>query len=428
MAGWNIQEPVKKLLETLENPDEYEIVFPLVMTPDTAKLVSRVRRNFESSEVQTQYAMQLAAYGNDTSSFEGGNNADVPADNESKEDTTRKVKSVTRSKTDGNKARMSSNNNHNTHTTLENINIEKGWDEMANRRVENVPNHQRKTTHFDHKIKKHSTDTGANTNKPDVTTLISLKDWILEVKVNPSLLIQEGLEAEWVTEGQRQSVETGGGCKLQTGFVRGDLNSTVALTMCDTSPIEASGTGDMTGFIQVNGDSYFIQPIVLSGQLNRQHPHLVYKTKISLDLGDDQDFADKWTQSESDSSQVNAIGSTNDSGAAGKVVPDCLRRSKRESYWRSNMTEIKLSNMTGKENASSSEETPEVRLVEQPEENLEHTRAIIEDARKKLEREEVGYLLGSDMEIEGKTDGVLTEVCSERLFLRHSLLPRNPGF
>jgi hypothetical protein len=409
VAGWNIQESMKKLLETLENSDEYDIVFPLVMIPDTNKLVRRVKRNVESNEVQTQRAAQFEGYGSDSPTFEGGNDVDAPTDNE---DMMRNAKSATRSKTDGNKVRASSNNNHNTYMALENTNGKGGRGEITNRRVENVPNDQRKITYFDDKIKEESTDMGANGNKPDDITIISLKDWILEVKINPLLLIQEGLEAEWVTKGHRESVETHGGCKLQTGFVRGDIHSIVALTTCDTPPIDGSGTGDMTGLIQVNGDSYFIQPLVPTGELDRQHPHLVYKAKTSLELGNDQDFGDEWKRSGSDSSQVTTTGARNDSGEAGSVVADCLR-SKRESYWRRNITEMKFSNMTGRENISSTVERPDVNLVEQPEENLEHTRAIIEHIREKLEREEdVGYFLDSDMEAAGKGDGTLTKLYS----------------
>jgi hypothetical protein len=408
VAGWNIQESINKLLETLENSEEYDIVFPLVMNPDTNKLVPRVKRNLQNSEFQTEHATQPRRYGTGGPlTFDGGDDVDAPVDNDISNTNTKdmmaNVKSAIRSKAYGNKAQASSNNNHDTYKTLENTNVLEEGGEITNRSVENMLNDERKTAYFHENIEEESIDMEANGNIPEDVTVISLKDWILEVKRNPLLLIQEGLDAEWVSEGQKVSEESHGGCKLQTGFVRGDVNSIVAVTTCDTSPIDGSGTGDMIGLIQVNGDSYFIQPLVPTGGLNRQHPHLVYRAKTTLELGDDQDFGIEWKPSESDSSQRSVTVARNDSCEAGTVIPNYLRRSKRESYWR-NMTELKFFDMTGGKEFSSTEERPDLHLVEQTEEDPVNTRAIIEHIRKKLEREdEVGYFLGNDMETEGKT-------------------------
>lgn len=406
VAGWNIQESLKNLLETLENSDEYDIVFPLVMTPETNNLVPRVKRNIDGGEVQPEYTTHFKGYDSDSPTFRSGNDVEVPTDNESKKDVISITNSAKTSKTDSNRERVSSNTNKNTYITLEKRNVQ----EEATIRVENVPNDR--TTYFDEKINDESTDMGANWNKPDDITTISLKNWILEVKTNHLLIIQDGLEAEWVTKGNTESVETHGGCKLQIGFVRGDINSTVALTTCDTST-ENSETGDMTGLIQVNGDSYFIQPLLLTGELNRQHPHLVYKAKTSLELGNDQDFGDKCKRSGRNSSQRTTPGVRNDSGGIGKVVPVCLGRSKRESYWRHNMTEMKFSNTTARENISFPENEPDVHPVGQPDESLEHT---IEHIRRKFEREEqVGYFLDSGHETEGKEHGIPTKLCGHFL-------------
>ena len=213
------------------------------------------------------------------------------------------------------------------------------------------------------------------------------------------LLVRDGLEVEWVTRGRRGSVGTTESCKMQTGTVRGHVNSFVAITTCDDFPVDGNGAGDMTGLIQVKGDSYFIQPLEFNDGLNHQHPHLVYRAKKNLKLQDDQDFGDA-TLSRQPSVKN---GKKNDSFGVDAGLPDSPNRPKRESYWGHNITEFKFSNTTAREHISSTEETFDIYLVEEPEENPEHSRAIIERIRKKLEQEEaVGYFLDNNMETEGK--------------------------
>jgi hypothetical protein len=401
---------MKELLETLNNVEEYEIVVPLVIAPGTDTLVSRAKRHAKISEVQREYATQREKdiRGNPLI-VEGGSNEEAPVDNEGRgsceKNVNRNVESVTRCKIDDTTIQTSLNNNQNTNTHLGSTNVvqERRGESY---RAETEPKDQRKVKLFDDKMKNISINTGPEINKKEDITIIALKDWILEVKTNPILLVQDGLESEWVTKGQKQSVGNPESCKLQTGIVRGGVNSVVALTTCDTSPIDGSGAGDMTGLIQVNGDSYFVQPLVPTGRVNRQHPHLVYRAKTSLELGDDQDFGHEWKPPRSDSRQVAVMGlASNNPCGVGTVTSECLKRSKRESYWRHNITEMKFSNTTVREEMSSTEEILDVYLVDEPEDSLEHTRAVIEHIRKKLEREEeVGYFLDNDLETEGKRE------------------------
>jgi hypothetical protein len=411
VKGWNIQELTKKVLETMDNFEEYDIVFPLVIAPGKDTLVSRAKRHANISEFQREYATQREEYnkGNLLTVEEGGNE-EAPADNEStdilEKYVNRNMESGIRCKTDSTTNQISSNDNQNTSINLESTNVQERRDKNYNGRSGNEPNDKRKVTLFDDKIKKESDNTGPGSNEGEDVTIIALKDWILEVRSNPILVLQDGFEAEWVTNGQKQSVGNPESCKLQTGVVRGDINSVVALTTCGSSLIDGSGTGDMTGLFQVNGDSYFLQPLVTTGGVNRQHPHLVYRAKTSLELGDDQDFGDGWKLSTSDSRQVAVMAlASKDPLGVGAVTSECPKRSKRESYWRHDMTELKFSNTTVREEISSTEDRLDVYLVDEPEDNLEHTRAIIEHIRKKLEREEeVGYFLDNDLETEGKSE------------------------
>lgn len=395
---------MKKVLETVDNFEEYDIVFPLVIAPGRDTLVSRAKRHANISEFQREYSAQREYSRRNLLIVEGGGNEEAPVDNEYtdilEENVNRNMESGIRCKTDSTTNQTSSNDNQNTSINFESTNVvQERRDENYNRRAGNEPKDKTKVTFFDDKIKKESDNSGPGNNEGDVT-IIALKDWILEVRNNPILLLQDGFEAEWVTNGQKQSARNPESCKLQTGIVRGDINSVVALTTCDSSLIDGSGTEDMTGLIQVNGDSYFVQPIVTSGGVTRQHPHLMYRAKTSLELEDDQDFGDGWKLSKSDSRQVAVMGS--DPCDVGAVTSECPKRSKRESYWRRDMTELKFSNTTVREDIPSSEERLDVYHVDEPEDNLEHTRAIIEHIRKKLEREEVGYFLDTDLETEGK--------------------------
>ncbi|XP_023715341.1 A disintegrin and metalloproteinase with thrombospondin motifs 3 isoform X2 [Cryptotermes secundus] len=397
VKGWNIQELMKKVLETVDNFEEYDIVFPLVIAPGKDTLVSRAKRHANISEFQREYATEREYSRGNLLIAEEGGNGEAPVDNErtdiSEKNVNRNIGSGIRCKTDSTANQTSSNDNQNTSINLDSINV------VQERR--NEPKDKTKVTFFDDKIKE-SDNTGPGSYEGGVT-IIALKDWILEVRNNPILLLQDGFEAEWVTSGQKQSIRNPESCKLRTGIVRGDIKSVVALTTCDSSQIDGSGTEDMTGLIQVNGDSYFVQPIVASGGVTRQHPHLMYRAKTSLELGDDQDFGDGWKLSKSDSRQVAIMGlASSDPCGVGAVISECPKRSKRESYWRHDVTELKFSNTTVREDIPSTEERLDVYHVDEPEDNLEHTRAIIEHIRKELEREEVGYFLDKDLETEDK--------------------------
>jgi hypothetical protein len=410
VKGWNIQELMKNVVETLDNSDEYDIVFPLVIAPGKDTLMSRAKRHANISEFEREHAAQREEYskGNLLIVEEGGTE-EAHVDNEStdilEKNVNRNMESDIRCKTDSSTIQTASNDYQNTSINLESTNVGQARrDENCNRRVGNEHKDKRKVTHFDDKIKKESDNTGPGSNEGEVVTIIALKNWILEVKNNPILLVQDGLRAEWVTNGQKQSEGNSENCKLQTGIVRGDINSVVALTTCDSSLIDGSGTEDMTGLIQVNGNSYFVQPLMITGGVNRQNPHLVYRAKTSLELGDDQDIGEGWKLSRSDSRQVAVMGpASNDPCDVSAATSECPKRSKRESYWRHDMTELKSSNTTLREQISSTEEKLDVYLVDEPEDNLENTRAIIEHIREKLEREEeVGYFLDNDLETEGK--------------------------
>jgi hypothetical protein len=409
VKGWNIQESMKKVLETLDNFEEYDIVFPLVIAPGKDTPVSRAKRHANISEFQIEYATQRECSKQNLLTVEGGGNEEVPVVNENtdilEENVNGSMESDIRYKAECTTNQTSSNDNQNTSINLESTNVvQDRRDESYKRKARNEPKDKRKVTLFDDKIKNESDNTGPGSNEGPDVTIIALKDWILEVRNNPILLLQEGFEAEWVTNGQKQSVGNPERCRLQTGIVRGDINSVVALTTCDSSMIDGSGTGDMTGLIQVNGYSYFVQPLVITGEVNHQHPHLLYRAKTSLELGDDQDFGDGWKLSRSASRQAAVMNlSSSDPRGLGAVASECPKRSKRESYWRHDMTELKFSNKTVGEDISSTQDGLDVYLVDEPEDNLEHTRTIIEHIRKELEREdEVGYFLDNDLETEGK--------------------------
>lgn len=398
----NMHKSIKDILETLENTDEYDIVFPVVLASGTNTPISRAKRQIESNDVLSARVHDKRDK-EDARIFESGTGQEL-INNAGSKQHTRYVSDNTdsriKSEVDMNKSQEPSYPVQNTYTQSEEKNGQRGTAESNSGRVENKLVAQRKITNSDGKIDNESFDTGPSVNKPDDVTIIRLKDWILEVKTNPALLVRDGLEVEWVTKGKRESVGSTEICKLQTGIVRGDVNSIVALTTCDNLPIGDSGTGDITGLIQVKGNSYFVQPVVPIEGLNHQHPHLVYRAKKNFKLQDDQDSG---TATPSRQASV-TNGTKNDSSGADSVLPDCPKRPKRESYWRHNTTELEFSNMTLMEQISSTEETFDLYTVEDPEENPEHSRAIFEHIRKKLEREEeVGYFLDNNLETEGKT-------------------------
>jgi hypothetical protein len=400
VTAWDIQKSVKNILETLENPEEYEVVFPVVLASGTNTPMSRARRQVESNDVQTEHARAHNKHDKgDQRILESGSEQKLINNEGSKRHkkyVSENTDSGTKSETDMNKTQASSYTVKDTYKQSEQKNVvQRGRAGSNSGSVENKSVDQRKITNSDGKIENESFDTGPSVNKPHDVTIIEFKEWILEVKNNPVLLVRDGLEVEWVTNGRRELVGTTDSCKLQTGVVRGDVNSIVALTTCDNFPTDANGTGDMTGLIQVKGDSYFVQPLVPTAGLNHQHPHLVYRTKKNLKLQDDQDFGDA-----TESRQASFTNGTKNDSCGADVGP---KRSKRESYWRHNMTELKFSNTTLREEISSTEETYDVFLVEETEETPEHSRAIFEHIRKKLEREEaVGYFLDNNMETEGK--------------------------
>lgn len=403
-----MQELIKTVLETLDNLEEYDIVFPLVIDPGKDTLLPRAKRHANISELHREHAAESEEHSKGNSMIAEGDNEGAPVDSENIdifEKNLKNMKSDISCKTGNTTIRISSTDNQNKSINFESTNVHERRNENHNR-AENKPKDERKVTIFGDKIKKKSDNSGTESNKGEYVTIIALKNWILEVRNNPILLMQNGFQAEWVTKGQKLSVGNPESCKLRTGIVRGEVTSVVALTMCDSSPIDGSGTGDMTGLIQVNGDSYFVQPLVTNGGVNRQHPHLVYRTKTSLELGDDQDFGNGWKLSKSDSRQVASMGlASNVPYGVHAIASECLKRSRRESYWRHDMTELKFSNTTVREDISATEERLDVYHVDEPEDNLEHTRAIIERIRKKLEgEEEVGYFLDNDLETEGKRE------------------------
>jgi hypothetical protein len=398
VKGWNVQESIKILLETLDDVEEYDIAFPLVIAPGMDTLVPRHKRHSSVSEFQRECATERGKHdtGNPLSVEEEGNEEHInnKGSNIFEGNVNRNKESGTRCNADSTAIQTSLSNNQNTRINLEDTHVvQQRRDESCDRRMNKEPKTEKKFTLFNNKINNESGNTGSGSNKGEDATIIALKDWILEVRTNPTLLVQDGFEAEWVSKGQKQSAVNPKSCKLQTGVVRGEVSSVVAVTTCDSSPTH----GDMTGLIQVNGQSYFVQPLVPTGRINHQHPHLVYRTKTRLELVGDQDFGDEWKVSRSDARQM---AEPCDVGA---VNSECLKRSKRESYWRHDMTELKHSNTTVREEISSAEERLDVYLVGEPDDNLEHSRAVIEHIRETLRREEeVGYFLDNDLETEGK--------------------------
>lgn len=388
VTALDVQKSMKNILETLENSEEYDIVFPVILDYGTNTPMLRARRQVESTDGKTAYAEVQTEHGTGDPLVLKSGSAEEVINNESSNTHKKYVSegtgSGTKRKTYTKKTRTSLHTAQNTSIRSEETNVQTEGSENNSGRLANKLIEQRKITNSDDKTKNESFDTGPTGNKPNDVTIIEMKAWILEVKTNPALFVRDGLQVEWVTKGRTQSVLTAESCRLQTGIIRGDLNSTVALTTCDSFPTDGNGTGDMTGLIQVKGNSYFVQPLMHSGGLKSQHPHLLYRTTKSLKLQDDQDFGDATESRQAD------------------VVADSLNRPKRESYWRHNRTEQTFANTTVREQTST-EETFNVYLVEEPEEDPEHSRAIIEHIRKKLEREEtVGYFLDSDMETEGK--------------------------
>ena len=392
--GWDIQKSIKNILEKLENPDEYDVVFPVVLASGTNTPISRANRQVDSNDIQREYA-----------TIHNRHDKGDPwtLESVSKEGSKRRKRYVSEnidSEMNGmNKAQASSYTIQNPYKQSDKKNVVQRGRAGCSERDENKLTDQRKVTNFGGKTEKGSFDTEPSVNNPDDVTVIELKEWILEVRNNPALLVRDGLEVEWVTAGRRESVGTADICKLQTGTVRGHLNSFVALTTCDDFPIDGNVAGDMTGLIQVKGDSYFIQPVAPTDGLNHQHPHLVYRAKKNLTLHDDQDFGDATLSRQASVKN----GKKNDYFGEDAGLPDCPKRPKRESYLKHNMTELKFSNTTVREHISSTEETFDLYLVEEPEGNPEQSRAIIEKIRKKLEREDaVGYFLDNNMETEGK--------------------------
>lgn len=405
MKGWNVQESIKILLETLDDVEEYDIAFPLVIAPGMDTLVPRHKRHASVSEFLRECATEREEHGtrNPLSVGEEGNEERVNngGSNISEGNVNRNTESGTRCKADSIAIQTSLSNNQKTSINLEDArDVQQRRDESCDGRMNKEPKIEKKFTLFDNKIKKESGNTGSGSNKREDATIIALKDWILEVRTNPTLLVQDGFEAEWVSNGQKQSAVNPKSCKLQTGVVRGEVSSVVAVTTCDSSPTH----GDMTGLIQVDGQSYFVQPLVPTGRINHQHPHLVYRAKTRLELVGDQDFGDEWKVSRSDSRQMAVMGlASSEPCGVGAVNSECLKRSKRESYWRHDMTELKHSNTTVREEISSAEERLDVYLVGEPDDNLEHSRAVIEHIRETLGREEeVGYFLDNDLETEGR--------------------------
>jgi len=405
VTAWDIQNSLKNILEKLENPEEYDVVFPVVLASGTNTPISRARsrRQVESNDIQTEYARIHNKHEKGAPwTLESGSREEIINNEGSKRHkryVSENIDSEMKSEIYVNKTQASSYTIQNTRKQSEQKNMVQSGRAESIKRVENKLIDQRKITNFDGKTEKGSFDTETSVNNPDDVTVIELKEWILEVKTNPVLLVQDGLEVEWVTAGRREKVGTDESCKMQTGTVRGHINSFVALTTCDDFPIDDNGAADMTGLIHVKGDSYFIQPLVLTDGLNHQHPHLVYRAKKNLKLQDDQDFGDATLSRQASVKN----GKKSDFFGADADLPDPPKRPKRESYWRHNITEFKFSNTTAREHISSTEETFDIYLVEEPEENPEHGSAIIEKIRKKLEQEEaVGYFLDNNMETEGK--------------------------
>lgn len=405
MTAWNIQNSLNNILEKLENPEEYDVVFPVVLASGTNTPISRTksRRQVESNDIQREYARIHNKHGKgDLWTLESGSREEIINNEGSKRhkrSISENIDSEMKSEIDINRAQTSSYTIQNTYKQTEQKNMVQSGRAESSTRVENKLTDQRKFPNFDGKTEKGSFDTEKSVNNLEDVTVIELKEWILEVINNPVLLVRDGLEVEWVTTGGRESVGTVESCKMQTGTVRGHINSFVALTTCDDFPIDGNGAGDLTGLIQVKGDSYFIQPLVLTDGLNHQHPHLVYRAKKNLKLQDDQDFGDATLSRQASVKN----GKNNDSFGVDAGLPDSPKRPKRESYWRHNITELEFSNKTAREHISSTEETFDIYLVEEPEENPEHSHAIIEKIRKKLEQEEaVGYFLDNDMDTEGK--------------------------
>ena len=236
-AVWRVQDSMRKILETIENADEHEIVFPRLV--DKGENI-RSRRNVDSNILQR--------------------NEMVPENNFMHE-----IHGITEMN-----AEEKSNSYSDLHfyNNLQELKCNKNNTEIYHDYYES--NDAQNTEPFEDKLNK-------NMFSEEEVTVIKVKNWVIELNETPNLFVKDGLEAEWVSTGERTPVETHERCILQTGSVRGEENSLVALTTCNASPIDSTGTGDMTGLIQVDQDSYFIEPLVETGGLNREHPHLIYR-------------------------------------------------------------------------------------------------------------------------------------------------------
>lgn len=416
VKGWNIQESIKKFLETTDNVEDYDIAFPLVITPDVDTRVARPRRHASRSEFQGNYASRREEHDTANPLFvEDRGDEEVGIDNEDRDISEENMNRNVSCETDNTGIKASSANNHNISINLESAPVvQQRRDENYSRWANNEFKTEKKFTFFESKGGKESENAGSESSEGENVTIIALKGWILEVRTNPILQLQDGFQAEWVSNEQKQSVKYPESCKLQTGFVRGVVNSVVALTTCDPSPTNGSDTEDIAGLIRVNGDSYFVQPLVSTGGTDRERPHLIYRVKTNLELIGDQDFGDKRKLFGSDSRQTAITGPANNELCdVGEVTSGCLKRSKRESYWRHDMTELKYSNTSVTEEISSTERELDLYLVDEPEGDLEHNRAVIEHIREELKREEeVGYFIDSDLETEGKREDFKNKNCN----------------
>ncbi|XP_069685429.1 A disintegrin and metalloproteinase with thrombospondin motifs 1-like [Periplaneta americana] len=369
VTGWNIQESLRILLETIEDSEHHDIVFPLVLNQGTVKQSARKRRHIYNDESVNEDIKDREKKTNSSFSVNGA----------------LVIKHELCDNGECNEKRISDRN-----ASVEYLDELKssGYSDNCRGYVRNSSIVQRKDDLLENGVDKTINTNNVieeNKGESDDFTVISLNDWIIEVTDNKNILVEDDLQAEWVSTEESEPVDTTDGCLLQTGTVRGFPNSIVALTTCDTSPIDHNKTGDMTGLIQIDGESYFVQPLVPTGGLNRQHPHLVYKVKKNLKLGDDEDFGNEFVASnrsmDNDSCNVNNTGGINHD----------LSRTKRESYWRHRVAVPGA----GRNNASVVNSTQRNRLhIQEPPQNLEHI-------RRKLQREEeVGYFLDVTMESE----------------------------
>lgn len=93
----------------------------------------------------------------------------------------------------------------------------------------------------------------------DEIELLKLGDWIVDLNSNNNLVIRPNLQVQWISD-IKTSVAQVTRCEYKSGVITTNVeNSSVILTFCGT---------DINGYLNINGESYFIEPF---NKTSKQH-------------------------------------------------------------------------------------------------------------------------------------------------------------